>query len=177
MFVRFDVSARCALSMPVPPPHHVMFYVIGYPSTHLCIYKHKVVNMLQLILAVASRMASSGGDGHRHARSQTMPIIRGKNALTNPKLLQMMETGNTLFKHPNYLEYKADNVDLSQFILVPFFKFFLDGTILEADSLSPTDIEANLSTEVALTVLDVLELFVHHHKVSRILTHHSHHLN
>ena len=38
---------------------------------------------------------ASGGEGHRHARSQTMPIIRGKNALTNPKLLQMMETGNT----------------------------------------------------------------------------------
>lgn len=48
-----------------------------------------------LISAVASRMASSGGDGHRHARSQTMPIIRGKNALTNPKLLHMMETGDT----------------------------------------------------------------------------------
>uniref|UniRef100_A0A8C2XIG5 Dedicator of cytokinesis 10 n=1 Tax=Cyclopterus lumpus TaxID=8103 RepID=A0A8C2XIG5_CYCLU len=40
-------------------------------------------------------MASSGGEGHRHARSQTMPIIRSKNALANPKLLQMMETGNT----------------------------------------------------------------------------------
>uniref|UniRef100_A0A3Q1CW16 Dedicator of cytokinesis 10 n=1 Tax=Amphiprion ocellaris TaxID=80972 RepID=A0A3Q1CW16_AMPOC len=61
---------------------------------------------------------ASGNEGHRHARSQTMPIIRGKNALTNPKLLQMMET----------------------------------------------DVEANLSTEVSLTVLDVLELFVHHHK-------------
>uniref|UniRef100_A0A8C1NXA8 Dedicator of cytokinesis 10 n=1 Tax=Cyprinus carpio TaxID=7962 RepID=A0A8C1NXA8_CYPCA len=67
----------------------------------------------------------SAQDGHRHARSQTMPIIRGKNALTNPKLLHMMET---------------------------------------AESVSPTDIEANLSTEVALTVLDVLDLFVHHHK-------------
>uniref|UniRef100_A0A667XW39 Dedicator of cytokinesis 10 n=1 Tax=Myripristis murdjan TaxID=586833 RepID=A0A667XW39_9TELE len=78
-----------------------------------------------------SQMASSGGEGHRHARSQTMPIIRGKNALTNPKLLQMMET---------------------------------DGNIPEGDTLSPTDIEANLSTEVALTVLDVLGLFVHHHK-------------
>uniref|UniRef100_A0A8C2JD67 Dedicator of cytokinesis 10 n=1 Tax=Cyprinus carpio TaxID=7962 RepID=A0A8C2JD67_CYPCA len=32
------------------------------------------------------------------------------------------------------------------------------------ESVSPTDIEANLSTEVALTVLDVLDLFVHHHK-------------
>uniref|UniRef100_A0A8C9ZMK4 Dedicator of cytokinesis 10 n=1 Tax=Sander lucioperca TaxID=283035 RepID=A0A8C9ZMK4_SANLU len=74
-------------------------------------------------------MASSGGEGHRHARSQTMPIIRGKNALTNPKLLHMMET----------------------------------------DTLSPTDIEANMSTEVALTVLDVLELFVHHHKKQLLL--------
>lgn len=44
--------------------------------------------------AVIPRMAS-GGEGHRHARSQTMPIIRGKNALMNPKLLQMMETGKT----------------------------------------------------------------------------------
>lgn len=44
--------------------------------------------------AFASRIASSGGEGHRHARSQTMPIIRGKNALTNPKLLHMMETGD-----------------------------------------------------------------------------------
>ncbi|XP_054868309.1 dedicator of cytokinesis protein 10 isoform X6 [Amphiprion ocellaris] len=74
---------------------------------------------------------ASGNEGHRHARSQTMPIIRGKNALTNPKLLQMMET---------------------------------DGTIQDGDTLSPTDVEANLSTEVSLTVLDVLELFVHHHK-------------
>ncbi|XP_035857483.1 dedicator of cytokinesis protein 10 isoform X9 [Sander lucioperca] len=83
-----------------------------------------------------ARMASSGGEGHRHARSQTMPIIRGKNALTNPKLLHMMET---------------------------------DGTIQDGDTLSPTDIEANMSTEVALTVLDVLELFVHHHKKQLLL--------
>ncbi|TNN55781.1 Dedicator of cytokinesis protein 10 [Liparis tanakae] len=89
-----------------------------------------------LIPPVASRMATSGGDGHRHARSQTMPIIRSKNALANPKLLQMMET---------------------------------DGNIHDGDNLSPTDIEANLSTEVALTVLDVLELFVHHHKKQLLL--------
>ncbi|XP_077467386.1 dedicator of cytokinesis protein 10 isoform X2 [Stigmatopora argus] len=81
-------------------------------------------------------MASSGGEGHRQARSQTMPIIRGKNALTNPKLLQMMES---------------------------------DGNIPDGDNLSPTDVEANLSTEVALTVLDVLELFVHHHKKQLLL--------
>ncbi|XP_061734541.1 dedicator of cytokinesis protein 10 isoform X1 [Nerophis ophidion] len=81
-------------------------------------------------------MASSGGEGHRQARSQTMPIIRGKNALTNPKLLQMMES---------------------------------DGNIQDGDNLSPTDVEANLSTEVALTVLDVLELFVHHHKKHLLL--------
>ncbi|KAM4589700.1 dedicator of cytokinesis protein 10 isoform 2-T2 [Fundulus diaphanus] len=79
---------------------------------------------------------ASGGEGHRHARSQTMPIIRSKNALMNPKLLQMMEA---------------------------------DGSIQDGDTLSPTDIEANLSTEVALTVLDVLELFVHHHKKQLLL--------
>ncbi|XP_017351321.1 dedicator of cytokinesis protein 10 isoform X4 [Ictalurus punctatus] len=73
----------------------------------------------------------SGQDGHRHARSHTMPILRGKNALTNPKLLQMMET---------------------------------DGNSAENDNFNPTDIEANLSTEVSLTVLDVLGLFVQHHK-------------
>uniref|UniRef100_A0A4W5LG49 Dedicator of cytokinesis 10 n=1 Tax=Hucho hucho TaxID=62062 RepID=A0A4W5LG49_9TELE len=39
-----------------------------------------------------------------------------------------------------------------------------DGNIPEGDHLSPTDIEANLSTEVALIVLDVLGLFVQHHK-------------
>uniref|UniRef100_A0A669D656 Dedicator of cytokinesis 10 n=1 Tax=Oreochromis niloticus TaxID=8128 RepID=A0A669D656_ORENI len=79
-------------------------------------------------------LMASGGDGHRHARSQTMPIIRGKNALTNPKLLQLMEPGN------KYSE------------------------VTDGDTLSPTDVEANMSTEVALTVLDVLELFVQHQK-------------
>ncbi|KAG5837682.1 hypothetical protein ANANG_G00242030 [Anguilla anguilla] len=73
----------------------------------------------------------SSQDGHRHARSQTMPILRGKNALTNPRLLQMMESS---------------------------------GSTLDGDSLSPTAMEANLSTEVALTVLDILGLFVQNHK-------------
>uniref|UniRef100_A0A4W6ECF5 Dedicator of cytokinesis 10 n=1 Tax=Lates calcarifer TaxID=8187 RepID=A0A4W6ECF5_LATCA len=99
-------------------------------------YATKVDRTYLLIPAAVFRMASSGGEGHRHARSQTMPIIRGKNALTNPKLLQMMET---------------------------------DGSIQDGDTLSPTDIEANLSTEVSLTVLDVLELFVLHHKKQLLL--------
>lgn len=43
---------------------------------------------------------------------------------------------------------------------------FLDGNAPEGENVNPTDIEANLSTEVALTVLDVLDLFVHHHKVT-----------
>lgn len=47
----------------------------------------------------------------------------------------------------------------------PFPVLPSDGNIPEGDHLSPTDIEANLSTEVALIVLDVLGLFVHHHKV------------
>ncbi|XP_055022977.1 dedicator of cytokinesis protein 10 isoform X2 [Boleophthalmus pectinirostris] len=98
----------------------------------------------------------SSGDGHRHARSQTMPIIRGKNALTNPKLLQMMETGNTF----------SLNVLLRQIVLN--YILCVDGGIPEGDS-SPTDVEANLSTEVSLTVLDVLELFVHHHKKQLLL--------
>lgn len=119
--VCFDVSAGCDLSMPPTSSCSVLCYWLPPVSTRLCIYKHKVVSMLRLIPAVASRMASSGGDGHRHARSQTMPIIRGKNALTNPKLLQMMETGNTLFKHLNYLQYKAAIVDRSQFIIVLVF--------------------------------------------------------
>lgn len=50
--------------------------------------------MLCWACAAVSRM-TSGSEGHRQARSQTMPIIRGKNALMNPKLLQMMETGKT----------------------------------------------------------------------------------
>lgn len=41
----------------------------------------------------------------------------------------------------------------------------LDGNVPEVDNYSPTDIEANLSTEVALTILDVLGLFVQNHKV------------
>lgn len=91
-----------------------------------------------------------------------MPIIRGKNALTNPKLLQMMETGDTdTLIHILTCEYKVTKMDLSHFGLI----FFPDGSIQDGDNLSPTDIEANLSTEVSLTVLDVLELFVHHHKV------------
>lgn len=71
-----------------------MCHWLASVSMYICISKHQAVSMPGLIPAVASRMASSGGDGHRHARSQTMPIIRGKNALTNPKLLQMMETGD-----------------------------------------------------------------------------------
>lgn len=101
-----------------------------------------------------SRMAS-GGDGHRHARSQTMPIIRGKNALTNPKLLQLMEPGN---------KYSEVTVRLRWCICYSYVLLFLDG-IQDGDTLSPTDVEANMSTEVALTVLDVLELFVQHQKV------------
>ncbi|XP_065137880.1 dedicator of cytokinesis protein 10 isoform X6 [Paramisgurnus dabryanus] len=88
-------------------------------------------NMSSQTSGLLPQWMMSTQDGHRHARSQTMPIIRTKNALTNPKLLHMMEA---------------------------------DGNIPEGDNFSPTDIEASLSTEVALTVLDVLGLFVHHHK-------------
>ncbi|XP_039612130.1 dedicator of cytokinesis protein 10 isoform X5 [Polypterus senegalus] len=86
--------------------------------------------------SIISQWMHSTQEGHRHSRSQTMPIIRGKNALSNPKLLQMMESSNN-----------ASNSNVS-----------------ETDSVNPTDIEANVSTEVCLTVLDILNLFTHHHR-------------
>ncbi|XP_064577647.1 dedicator of cytokinesis protein 10 isoform X10 [Zonotrichia leucophrys gambelii] len=36
--------------------------------------------------------STSSHDGHKHHRSQTLPIIRSKNAFSNPKLLQMIES-------------------------------------------------------------------------------------
>nr|XP_045002718.1 dedicator of cytokinesis protein 10 isoform X12 [Jaculus jaculus] len=38
---------------------------------------------------------ASGHEGHKQHRSQTLPIIRGKNALSNPKLLQMLDNSMT----------------------------------------------------------------------------------
>lgn len=50
-----------------------------------------------------SRMHStSSHEGHKHHRSQTLPIIRGKNALSNPKLLQIIDS-STASKYRNYL--------------------------------------------------------------------------
>lgn len=46
-----------------------------------------------LMVLLNFRMHStSSHDGHKHHRSQTLPIIRGKNALSNPKLLQMIDS-------------------------------------------------------------------------------------
>ncbi|XP_053565996.1 LOW QUALITY PROTEIN: dedicator of cytokinesis protein 10 [Bombina bombina] len=72
----------------------------------------------------------STNDGHRHPRSQTLPIIRGKNALSNPKLLQMIELTNSIASCSN-----------------------------ETDIVQHLDIEANIATEVCITVLDLLCLF------------------
>lgn len=44
--------------------------------------------------------STSSHDAHKHHRSQTLPIIRGKNALSNPKLLQMIDS-NTASKYKN----------------------------------------------------------------------------
>lgn len=43
--------------------------------------------------------------------------------------------------------------------------FCADGNVAETDTLNPTDMEANVATEVCLTVLDILGLFTQHHKV------------
>ncbi|KAM4772704.1 dedicator of cytokinesis protein 10-like isoform 2-T2 [Rhinophrynus dorsalis] len=74
-------------------------------------------------------------DGHKHPRSQTLPIIRGKNALSNPKLLQMIELTSSLASSSN-----------------------------ETDIVNHVDTEANIATEVCITVLDLLCLFNHSHQ-------------
>uniref|UniRef100_A0A8C6QHS5 Dedicator of cytokinesis 10 n=1 Tax=Nannospalax galili TaxID=1026970 RepID=A0A8C6QHS5_NANGA len=76
---------------------------------------------------------TSGHEGHKQHRSQTLPIIRGKNALSNPKLLQMLD--NTMTSNSN-----------------------------EIDIVHHVDTEANVATEVCLTVLDLLSLFTQIHQ-------------
>ncbi|XP_012920970.1 dedicator of cytokinesis protein 10 isoform X4 [Heterocephalus glaber] len=76
---------------------------------------------------------TSGHEGHKQHRSQTLPIIRGKNALSNPKLLQMLD--NTMSSNSN-----------------------------EIDIVHHVDTEANIATEVCLTILDLLSLFSQVHQ-------------
>ncbi|XP_038195139.1 dedicator of cytokinesis protein 10 isoform X2 [Arvicola amphibius] len=76
---------------------------------------------------------TSGHEGHKQHRSQTLPIIRGKNALSNPKLLQMLD--NTMNSNSN-----------------------------EIDIVHHVDTEANVATEVCLTILDLLSLFTQVHQ-------------
>lgn len=63
--------------------------------------------------------STSGHDGHKHHRSQTLPIIRGKNALSNPKLLQMIDS-STASKYRNYLLPSGILWDLDQALYRPF---------------------------------------------------------
>ncbi|CAH2247117.1 dedicator of cytokinesis 10 [Pelobates cultripes] len=77
----------------------------------------------------------SAHDGQKHPRSQTLPIIRGKNALSNPKLLQMIELTNSAASSSN-----------------------------ETDIVHHLDTEANIATEVCITVLDLLCLFNETHQ-------------
>uniref|UniRef100_A0A8C0PD24 Dedicator of cytokinesis 10 n=1 Tax=Canis lupus familiaris TaxID=9615 RepID=A0A8C0PD24_CANLF len=76
---------------------------------------------------------TSTHEGHKQHRSQTLPIIRGKNALSNPKLLQMLD--NTMSSNSN-----------------------------EIDIVHHVDTEANIATEVCLTILDLLSLFTQIHQ-------------
>ncbi|XP_045150675.1 dedicator of cytokinesis protein 10 [Echinops telfairi] len=80
-----------------------------------------------------SQWMHSGHEGHKQHRSQTLPIIRGKNALSNPKLLQMLD--NTMNSNSN-----------------------------EIDIVYHVDTEANIATEVCLTILDLLSLFTQIHQ-------------
>ncbi|XP_077011409.1 dedicator of cytokinesis protein 10 isoform X12 [Tamandua tetradactyla] len=76
---------------------------------------------------------TSSHEGHKQHRSQTLPIIRGKNALSNPKLLQMLDS--TMTSNSN-----------------------------EIDLVHHVDTEANIATEVCLTILDLLALFTQTHQ-------------
>uniref|UniRef100_A0AAX7T6K4 Dedicator of cytokinesis 10 n=1 Tax=Astatotilapia calliptera TaxID=8154 RepID=A0AAX7T6K4_ASTCA len=61
---------------------------------------------------------------------------------------------------------KLDQAETRSLLMcfLQIMKTISEDGIQDGDTLSPTDIEANMSTEVALTVLDVLELFVQHQK-------------
>ncbi|XP_053453574.1 dedicator of cytokinesis protein 10 isoform X9 [Nycticebus coucang] len=76
---------------------------------------------------------ASSHEGQKQHRSQTLPIIRGKNALSNPKLLQMLD--NSMTSNSN-----------------------------EIDIVHHVDTEANVATEVCLTILDLLSLFTQVHQ-------------
>ncbi|KAF3824091.1 hypothetical protein GH733_008376 [Mirounga leonina] len=82
---------------------------------------------------------TSTHEGHKQHRSQTLPIIRGKNALSNPKLLQMLD--NTMSSNSN-----------------------------EIDIVHHVDTEANIATEVCLTILDLLSLFTHIHQLIKAVS-------
>uniref|UniRef100_A0A8C2TBL6 Dedicator of cytokinesis 10 n=1 Tax=Coturnix japonica TaxID=93934 RepID=A0A8C2TBL6_COTJA len=77
--------------------------------------------------------SNSSHDGHKHHRSQTLPIIRGKNALSNPKLLQMIDSSTAC---------NSNETDIIQYV----------------------DTEANIATEVSLTILDLLCLYTLNHQ-------------
>ncbi|KYO33856.1 hypothetical protein Y1Q_0024486 [Alligator mississippiensis] len=77
--------------------------------------------------------SASSHDGHKQHRSQTLPIIRGKNAFSNPKLLQMIE---------NTIASGSNETDIAHYV----------------------DTEANIATEVCVTILDLLGLFTQNHQ-------------
>lgn len=52
--------------------------------------------------------STSSHDGHKHHRSQTLPIIRGKNALSNPKLLQMIDSSTACKYQKNCIYFPLD---------------------------------------------------------------------
>ncbi|XP_075793694.1 dedicator of cytokinesis protein 10 isoform X13 [Pelodiscus sinensis] len=78
-------------------------------------------------------LSTSSHDGHKHHRSQTLPIIRGKNAFSNPKLLQMIDSS-------------------------------MASSSNETDIVHYADTEANIATEVCLTILDLLCLFTENYQ-------------
>ncbi|POI35312.1 hypothetical protein CIB84_000935 [Bambusicola thoracicus] len=95
--------------------------------------------------------STSSHDGHKHHRSQTLPIIRGKNALSNPKLLQMIDSSTAC----KYQIYDAQKIVIASYVV---------GSSNETDIIQYVDTEANIATEVSLTILDLLCLYTLNHQ-------------
>lgn len=73
-----------------------LFYIwlnIEYVNEHLDIIYLNYFNHFSFLIFRMN--TTSSHEGHKQHRSQTLPIIRGKNALSNPKLLQMLDNTMT----------------------------------------------------------------------------------
>lgn len=67
------------------PQSRILECTFGYHTRYFNHFSHLLFRM----------NTNPSHEGHKQHRSQTLPIIRGKNALSNPKLLQMLDSTMT----------------------------------------------------------------------------------